>query len=383
MKRDMDSLNLRDAFPPMPDACRAALITAARSVKEEKDMKRATIRIALIAACIILATMTAAIAASRVFGWADFYGHDDNIQVPDAAQKIMADSQPEEFTLGPVIFTVQERYADRHTAMASVVTRLADGQAGILCGDDPWGYIAANDGETGAAYLKQLGLDHDVTWIEAARQLSLPLYSVEGCLDGPAEYYDGESMYDVMLNEDGSLTVFSLALLNGQAAGDALTCGMYLRVWKINPDDPMDESGITQEEISLSIPLQAALDQCVYTFDGPYTAYGLTLENVEAELTPAGLYLFTDFIAREGMTRDEFYENGQYVPVWTLPDGTSTSFGLSLSYVIDTDAWPQVRMMGMVSLASLDSLPDTLTLALEDDNAPAGAAPAPRMTLTK
>ena len=50
MKRDPDELNLRDAFRPIPDACRDALMDAARSVREEEKMKRFTFRTVLIVA---------------------------------------------------------------------------------------------------------------------------------------------------------------------------------------------------------------------------------------------------------------------------------------------------------------------------------------------
>ena len=53
MKRDMDNLNLRDAFRPMPEETRNALMSAARSVKEDEPVKKATFRTVLIAACIM------------------------------------------------------------------------------------------------------------------------------------------------------------------------------------------------------------------------------------------------------------------------------------------------------------------------------------------
>ena len=53
MKRDMDNLKLRDAFGSMPEETRDALMTAARSVKEEEPVKRATIRTVFIAVCVL------------------------------------------------------------------------------------------------------------------------------------------------------------------------------------------------------------------------------------------------------------------------------------------------------------------------------------------
>lgn len=64
-KRATDDLNLRAAFPEMPQDCRDALLRAARSVKEDKKltMKRMPVRVAVIAALILALTMTAAAAA--------------------------------------------------------------------------------------------------------------------------------------------------------------------------------------------------------------------------------------------------------------------------------------------------------------------------------
>ena len=53
MKTNMDDLDLREAFQPMPETCRDALMRAARSVKEEKSMKRNIARTVLITALIL------------------------------------------------------------------------------------------------------------------------------------------------------------------------------------------------------------------------------------------------------------------------------------------------------------------------------------------
>ncbi len=54
-----DDLHLHTAFPEMPEACRAALSHAARSVKEEEPMKRKSPAALLLAAALILMTTLA------------------------------------------------------------------------------------------------------------------------------------------------------------------------------------------------------------------------------------------------------------------------------------------------------------------------------------
>ena len=53
---DHDLTRLRDAFPAENPACREALIAAARSVKEDEPVRKATFRAAVIAAVILSET---------------------------------------------------------------------------------------------------------------------------------------------------------------------------------------------------------------------------------------------------------------------------------------------------------------------------------------
>ena len=92
MKRDLEHLDLKQAFHPVPEACRRALMDAARSVREEKPVKRVSYRAALIAAVILLAAMAVAYAAVRL-GWIDYYDQQYGIAVPRAAQEALEASQ--------------------------------------------------------------------------------------------------------------------------------------------------------------------------------------------------------------------------------------------------------------------------------------------------
>ena len=162
MKRETDPLKLRNAFEPMPDGCYNALMKAARSVKEERTVKRAALRTIAIAACIILAAMAAAVAAGSILGWNDFFKLYHNVAVPQTAQEIMAASQPESFRLGDVVFTVRERYSDAHLAMITTEAHLAEGVTGIITADAPFDPISAY-GDNSAAVAARLGVDPGMT----------------------------------------------------------------------------------------------------------------------------------------------------------------------------------------------------------------------------
>lgn len=86
MKRDLEHLDLKQAFHPVPEACHRALMDAARSVREEKPVKRVSYRAALIAAVILLAAMAVAYAAVRL-GWIEYFSQQYGIAVPRRRRK--------------------------------------------------------------------------------------------------------------------------------------------------------------------------------------------------------------------------------------------------------------------------------------------------------
>ena len=378
MKRSMDELNLRNAFRPMPDACRAALMDAARSVREEEKMKRFTFRTVLIVALVLILTTAAALASGKIFGWTDFFGSSYGTQVPKAAQEIMQHTEKQgSKTLGGIIFTPHELYADKHIVMAAIEGRLPEGEKGIVCSEDYYDPIYAN-GDNGRAVAERLGVDPATTWIDAARQLNLPLYAVEATLDVPAEHTESEMMFDAMYNEDGSITYFSVQPLNGKLERGNLDCEIYLFVTKINPENA-DEKPEERDRMALSIPLATPTETIAYDLKEDYVSYGLKLDSVYGELTPAGLYLYADFTAQDDMTVEQYYVKGQVLPMWFDEKGQYYDFGMNGTYILDTEDWPRLHTMGLISV---DSIPDTLVLALEDDNL-GGGEPAPRITLTK
>ena len=205
MKRDMDELNMRDAFQPMPEPCRDALMRAARSVKEEeKPVKRVTFRAVLIAACIIIVTAAAAMAAGSIFGWTEFFSafyHDTT--VPQAAKEIMDSTEEQTFTLGPVTFKVQSLFADRHIAMATTQITVTDGGKALLCMDAAQGDAISANGENGTALAESLGLDPMTHWTDAAKQLGVPLYAASADLSSC-------EMSDALYGTDGSMVYYSI-----------------------------------------------------------------------------------------------------------------------------------------------------------------------------
>ena len=348
MKRETDPLKLRNAFETMPDGCYNALMKAARSVKEEKPVKRTAFRTAVIAACIILAAMAAAVAAGSILGWNDFFKLYHDVAVPQTAQEIMAASQPESFQLGDIVFTVRERYSDAYLAMITTEAHLAEGVTGIITADAPFDPISAY-GDNSAAVAARLGVDPGMTWAEAARQLNVPLYSVTAMLEVPEALCGSEAFADPLFNEDGSLSYFSLQPLNGTADAAQLVCQVWLRVERENLDDPEHPMNEWKAYEPLSIAVQPTLDAREYAVPAEAQTQGnFTLESVQAQLTPSGVHLIAVFAAQAGATEEKAYERLREVR-FVQPDGSEYPTGMNLSGGISNlDHWPQVEVKQMI-----------------------------------
>ena len=381
MKRDMENLNLRDSFKPTPDKCHDALMTAARSVKEEEPVRRITFRAVLIAACIILATTAIAIAATRKLGWVDFfevfYGSTDS--VPEEAQKIMNSTEEQTFILGPVSFTVQSLYTDGQEAWASTLITTADGSSALVCGDySPESSLGSN-GENGEALARKLGLDPETTWLNAARQLNCPLYWAHANLHSREPYDIGGGMMDSLYDDQGRLVYFSMKeIYTPDGCPDPLPMEIWLQVYEIDSETG-DVKDIADSQEDILVPMSLSADSVTYHVQEDYTAFGLHLDSVRAEKTVSGMYIYTDFTARDGMTEDEFLEVQLY-PVWLDENGEEYPEGMNMSYEINMDHWPLVSITSQIAA---DSVPDRIWLRLADDNAGPDEAPAPVTELSR
>lgn len=364
MKRDMENLNLRDAFEPMQEDTYNAILTAARSVKEEEPVKRATIRTVCIAICAILTTMAAALAAGQIFGWNDFFKKDYGTDIPKTAQEIMALCEPISWQEDDVVFTVRERYSDSKLAMISVEARLAEGVNGILAADDFAEAIGAY-GENSSAVAKRLGVDPSMTWMDAAKEKNLPLYSVLATLEIPSEFWGSEEYGDPMFNEDGSLTYFSLQPLNGQITDEEINAKVYLRSKLVNLEDADDDTNSTENYMDLTIHKEKTIATAEYIIpEDTKVLDAFRINSIQAELLPSGLHFTTNLTATDGATQEQALdklwinivkENGE-----DYPTGINLSSGFS-----NLDTWPQVPYTQMISV---DQVPETICLVFPDAN---------------
>ena len=358
MMHGHDMNRLRDAFPAENPACRDALLAAARSVKEDEPVRKVSYRAVLLAAAIIIATVSIAVAAGQLLGWTDFFAGYGDI-LPESAQRIMGEKWNEHtFTVGGVTFTTRELYCDGNIAMASTEITAPDG---ALVAAEPFDPIKAN-GENGRQAAERLSVAPETTWLDAAKQLGKKLYSVRACLEVPQELMGDGGMEDPLYSETG-LTYFSMAFMNGTAQGEMIEATLFLRAAEIDPATGEELSVETARE-TVAIFLEAPVAQAVYTADAPFAPDGYVLTGVRAELMPAGLYIDADFTAPEGAAPDAVYDLwGNETPRWLDASGEPYPTGVNLSSYLNVERHPAVVYEDMLPLGEL---PDSLVLEVND-----------------
>ncbi len=127
MKRDLDQLNLRDAFGGMPAEMHDALMRTARSVKEEEPVKKrisATLVLAIVLGMAMIGTAYA-IFSSQV---ADFFARYWNQELGKSLQQGKIARIGESVTVGDVTITLDEVvYKDRALYGVGTVRPIREG----------------------------------------------------------------------------------------------------------------------------------------------------------------------------------------------------------------------------------------------------------------
>lgn len=360
MKRDFGNPDLRTAFRDEPDACHAALMDAARSVREEPvPMKRFSMKMLVIAALIVLSMTAVAYAAGTLLGWTDFYQDYHRTGVPQGVYEQMQVTDDLSWEVGPLTFTATELLTDGHIAISAIHVRATDGSPALITGlnccdlTDP---IRAN-GENGKALEQRLGLAERTSWLEAARQLNLPLYRV--CADQSVAWalLDGEMMIDVLYNEDGSLTYFCMGILDVSRAADTLTLPLELDVCQA--DVSTGETAARWQDFSqtVTLPVCPVLEERTYYPEQETFVAGHQLLKVDAVRYVTGAYLtltyrmnWQDVPDSAGALDDLFEQDVLDGSGRTLPGGMSLTgsltFTITQEMMIGVDELPEVLVLG-------------------------------------
>lgn len=368
MKRDENKLNLRNAFPEMPESCCKALMDAANSVQEEVKVKKFTIRTALIAAVIMVLTVAVAMAATNMLGWSALFHHD----IPKAAQDILNATEQKTYQVGPITFTVNELLTDGHIALCSSTSGMSDGSAAVIATElyDPIGAC----GENGRALAEKWKIDTRTRWIDAAHMMNMPFYRVSMFMEVPEEYCDGEDMGDALWDENGNCVSYYMASLNQLKVGETLPVELHFIVSQydpqsIEPQNVMENVTVEATELNhwdesfeLTLVVPDSIMSKTYLPTKPYAfENGMTLNSVKAELTVAGAYVTGQFTLRDGFNIEEAY-NGELI--FRGEDDNEILWGMAESGILHYDHLPQVEWGAMLNL---ETLPDDLGVQLGNE----------------
>ena len=348
-----------------PDPWLAQHIMA--SAKEEEPVKKFTVSTALIVVLIVIATLTTALAASVLFGWTDFY----SFEIPKTAQEILNATEPKDYQVGPITFTVNELLTDGHIALCSATSHVTDGSSAVLS-EEVYDAVGAN-GDNGEALAQKWNLSPDTRWIDAAHIMNLPFYRVSISVNVPEECHDGEDMGDAMWDEKGNCVSYYMAALNSRQVGETLPIKLHFQVWQYDPqsiepqsifEDVVDEAkemSYWEDTFEITLTVPAPIAEKTYMPEQPYDfENGLTLNSVTAQQTVAGAYVVGQFTLRDGFNFNDAY-SGELD--FLDATGEEIPWGMAESGIIEYDQLPKVEWGAMLNL---EVLPEEMVVSLDE-----------------
>ena len=348
-----------------PDPWLAQRIMA--SEKEEEPVKKFTVSTALIVVLIVIATLTTALAASVLLGWTDFY----SFEIPKTAQEILNATEPKDYQVGPITFTVNELLTDGHIALCSATSHVTDGSSAVLS-EEVYDAVGAN-GDNGEALAQKWNLSPDTRWIDAAHIMNLPFYRVSISVNVPEECHDGEDMGDAMWDEKGNCVSYYMAALNSLQVGETLPIKLHFQVWQYDPqsiepqsifEDVVDEAkemSYWEDTFEITLTVPAPIAEKTYMPEQPYDfENGLTLNSVTAQQTVAGAYVVGQFTLRDGFNFNDAY-SGELD--FLDATGEEIPWGMAESGIIEYDQLPKVEWGAMLNL---EVLPEEMVVSLDE-----------------
>lgn len=348
-----------------PDPWLAQHIMA--SAKEEEPVKKFAVSTALIVVLIVIATLTTALAASVLLGWTDFY----SFEIPKTAQEILNATEPKDYQVGPITFTVNELLTDGHIALCSATSHVTDGSSAVLS-EEVYDAVGAN-GDNGEALAQKWNLSPDTRWIDAAHIMNLPFYRISISVNVPEECHDGEDMGDAMWDEKGNCVSYYMAALNSLQVGETLPIKLHFQVWQYDPQsiepqsifedvvDKAKEMSYWEDTFEITLTVPAPIAEKTYMPEQPYDfENGLTLNSVTAQQTVAGAYVVGQFTLRDGFNFNDAY-SGELD--FLDATGEEIPWGMAESGIIEYDQLPKVEWGAMLNL---EVLPEEMVVSLDE-----------------
>lgn len=322
---DIEKLNFRDAFPPMPEDFRQKLKETLMNYQEEKKAIHIPIHVIIIAALITLLMTSVGYAAGKL-GWFDYFANMFGIHVTEQTQNAMEASKIERFVVGPLIFDIKELFSDGRIALGSADIKTSNGKGLFI--DDP-GQLRSQTNE--------------------------PCYMARFLMEVDESYHgNGEEIEDYILSGRGITYLNMIPVLLDQDI-DTISATARLTVDQINPQNGEILQSWSKQEI-LSIPVDLLMTTKEYVPDSKFVISGMNLQKVIAEQTIAGVYLKMLFQAEDNLLPDNIL-----IPdlCWINPNEDVYERGINLALEIKKDAWPQIIISDMITT---DRLPEQLII---------------------
>lgn len=367
-RRLLDEIDLRQAFRDEPDACHAALMDAARSVKEEPKVKRFSFRAALIAAIIIVAMTAVALAAATRANLNDWFETYYGTPIPQAARDMLAGMERKTHEVGPFTFTVQEKLVDGRVAYLTVNAAMTDGSPVVLISNalDPYDRV----GEAFAAQMNHPQINAKTTAVDAAKIAGIPMYCVDAWFQPKNDVMAGEEMMDCMRQADGSALLVDMLYMDPSKVGDVFETDIVMRAYELDLDTLEKKEGQEWKSVETqSLPVSGVIAEKTYLPEGQMKLNGIyTVTKVIAEQTCAGVYFSICADVKPGMTLADLpMEHLRIVDAQgnRFPTGISLTGelldgeGNKFSWEIPAEEVP-VTSVRFRSMASLDALPETV-----------------------
>lgn len=369
MKRD--DFDLRNAFSPEPEACRTALMDAARSVREDEPMKRYTIRTMLIAALIIAAMMAVAVAATQS-GLMTWFSEHYKTALPAAAQEVLSTTEKSTFEAGPAVVTINKLLCDGKIAyLTAEIQPNKEGSAILYPGSgDPYDWI----GEMAAARFNHPQITAKTSYLEAAQILNVPLYAASAWMEIDASFLTDSEMMDALVLENGNLLLIHMLYLTEPHAGKELPVQLSVRISELDKEtlEYVDDKRWEASEERI-LPIHGVTAEKHYK---PVSSTLLhdhfRLTGVTARQTCAGVYIHIYMEPSQTTTLEELFMEGFEWDVLN-ENGMPYPTGISLSAELlnaDGDPFPYEVPQDEVELGafqymimiSADNLPETLLI---------------------
>ena len=318
---------------------------------------RHTATILLVLLLTFTLSSTVACAANAPSNLTAFLADYCDVQVPKAAQTMLAASEKRTWTVGQAQFTLEESIADGN--IAYLVTRVAPvGDKALLFANIAEG---VNDVDDPIAYpnlLALYGCADGTTYLQLAQKLNLPLYavSVDPMTVDPEEC--GDQMMDCVYQPDGSVVFINLLQFMGNALDLPLHFGMEFTQLDPQTGEELEKSNL-QVVHTFSIPVQGTLGTRTFTAQDETISNGNAfVQSITFTQKVTGTYFTIHLKALRKPAGDE--QPYDLYDFFKLVDdaGRELPSGISLSGSCDDSA-----INGMVSL---DALPDRVNIAVMD-----------------